>query len=482
MKYIEYYRGEICWHVILILWRGVKEFTLKYFGIPISDCVYWLKDRRICWKSNLKELDDLSSDILEKMRDTSYRKAHIKLFTDGLKKVNSFIDKIRKKDFSNLLDKELLLLYRELVKTLKVYGGFTFYPIDGMDIKLEQSIMAKLRGLMKIKLNDKFNEVIFSKEYGILTTPDELTFVNREELAINSLASKKLSGKILEKEAEKIENNFWWVPLSWDRINARTKEDILKKLKEIKNPGRNIAAIKKRVADSKAAKKELEKKYDFDSEMKHLMSVFEDYAFLHDIRKEGQMKCVYYIYRMDDEIGKRKNINPLLLDYAYPEEIEALLENKSINLRELKDRRNSIYFRSYSKDKEEFYSGEDALLQIKKDTEESKEDLEELSGFIASAGFAEGKVKLCLGVKDAKAKMQKGDILVTGMTTPDFVPYMKIAAAILTEEGGATSHAAVISREFKVPCIVGIKKLTKILKDGDFVEVDANNGIARKVS
>ena len=67
------------------------------------------------------------------------------------------------------------------------------------------------------------------------------------------------------------------------------------------------------------------------------------------------------------------------------------------------------------------------------------------------------------------------------MTTPDFVPAMKKAAAIVTEQGGITSHAAIVSRELGVPCVIGTKIATRVLKDGDLVEVDANKGIVRKV-
>ena len=80
-------------------------------------------------------------------------------------------------------------------------------------------------------------------------------------------------------------------------------------------------------------------------------------------------------------------------------------------------------------------------------------------------------------VEQLKVFYEKGDILVTSMTRPEFVPLMKKAGAIITNEGGITSHAAIISRELKIPCIIGTKNATVILKDGDFVEVDANNGI-----
>ncbi len=77
---------------------------------------------------------------------------------------------------------------------------------------------------------------------------------------------------------------------------------------------------------------------------------------------------------------------------------------------------------------------------------------------------------------------ERGEILVANQTTPEFLSVMKKAAAIVTEQGGITSHAAVISRELTVPCIIGIKSATRVLKDGDVVEVDANKGIVKKLS
>jgi pyruvate,water dikinase len=67
------------------------------------------------------------------------------------------------------------------------------------------------------------------------------------------------------------------------------------------------------------------------------------------------------------------------------------------------------------------------------------------------------------------------------MTRPEFVPLMKLASAIVTDDGGITCHAAIVSRELGIPCIIGTKVGTKVFKDGDRVEVDANRGIIRKI-
>ena len=78
-------------------------------------------------------------------------------------------------------------------------------------------------------------------------------------------------------------------------------------------------------------------------------------------------------------------------------------------------------------------------------------------------------------------KVKKGDVLVTTMTSPDFVIGMKKAIAIITDTGGILSHAAIVSRELKKPCIVGTEVATKVIHDGDIVEIHSGRGTVRIV-
>ena len=98
-----------------------------------------------------------------------------------------------------------------------------------------------------------------------------------------------------------------------------------------------------------------------------------------------------------------------------------------------------------------------------------------LSGLGASPGVGSGTVKIIYSLDDLK-KIKKGDILVTEMTNPDMVVTMQRASGIITDEGGITSHAAIVSREMGIPAVVGTGEATKKLKDGDEVTVDGNNG------
>ncbi|MDK2794850.1 MAG: pyruvate, water dikinase, partial [Archaeoglobaceae archaeon] len=114
-------------------------------------------------------------------------------------------------------------------------------------------------------------------------------------------------------------------------------------------------------------------------------------------------------------------------------------------------------------------------------TKEEKIEPEEagkilLKGLGASPGIAVGEVKIVGSEKDI-SKVKEGDVLVAVMTTPDMVPAMKKASAIVTDEGGMTCHAAIVSRELGVPAVVGTKKATKVLKDGMLVTVDGEKGI-----
>ena len=107
-------------------------------------------------------------------------------------------------------------------------------------------------------------------------------------------------------------------------------------------------------------------------------------------------------------------------------------------------------------------------------------DITELKGYTAYQGKAKGKVKI-IYLPEKSKNFQKGEILVSPMTEPDFVPIIKKASAIITDEGGITCHAAIVSRELKIPCVVGTKIATKAFKDGDKVEVDATKGLVRKI-
>ncbi len=102
----------------------------------------------------------------------------------------------------------------------------------------------------------------------------------------------------------------------------------------------------------------------------------------------------------------------------------------------------------------------------------------EIAGQIACSGKVTGNVRIILK-KDDMVNFKHGEILISYMTMPAFMPAILKATAFITDEGGITCHAAIVARELKKPCIIGTKIATKVLKDGDLVEVDAEKGIVR---
>jgi pyruvate,water dikinase len=89
-------------------------------------------------------------------------------------------------------------------------------------------------------------------------------------------------------------------------------------------------------------------------------------------------------------------------------------------------------------------------------------------------------VKIVKNIRAAQ-ETKDGDIIVSPMTTPDFLSAMKKAAAFVTDEGSVLCHAAIVAREMKKPCVIGTKIATRVFKDGDMVEVDAEKGIVKKI-
>jgi phosphohistidine swiveling domain-containing protein len=187
-------------------------------------------------------------------------------------------------------------------------------------------------------------------------------------------------------------------------------------------------------------------------------------------------------------IQEFKNKYPELSKYANLVTFEEFIKNSIPSIQILKDRMNGFIFfegKVLENKVDEFSEKYNVQfiedLAIIGETEWYKKannmDVT-IKGRTAYPGKVNGKVNIIM-TKDKIDTIQDGEILVTPMTSPDYLPALKKAKAFVTDEGGITSHAAIIARELKKPCVVGTKFATKKLKTGDLVEVDANNGIVR---
>lgn len=127
----------------------------------------------------------------------------------------------------------------------------------------------------------------------------------------------------------------------------------------------------------------------------------------------------------------------------------------------------------YAKNENIFIKYGEQVQQIKEEILKPIKSKNSVSGTVANPGEARGKVRIIEPHVENQI-FEEGEILITRMTTPDLIPLIKKASAIVTDEGGLTCHAAIVSREFDVPCIIGTKIATQIFKDGDKVKIKQN--------
>ena len=212
---------------------------------------------------------------------------------------------------------------------------------------------------------------------------------------------------------------------------------------------------------------------------KKLFQFARQIIILKDLRKASQFYGSYVNEKILTEIGKRLSLNLKQVRNFLPQEISPVLIRDNFDAKNLDERRKfSVLFSQ--RNKIAFLAEKQAKSFLKKqtieDTEIKKDN--EIKGICACVGNAKGIVKI-INTKSEINKIKMGEIMISHATYPELVPAMKKASAIITEEGGLSCHAAIVSRELGIPCVVGTKIATKVLKDGDLVEVDANKGIVK---
>ena len=195
-----------------------------------------------------------------------------------------------------------------------------------------------------------------------------------------------------------------------------------------------------------------------------------------DFKKEKLTQAHYAINQLLGIVAKRLVIPLQELVFAHREELSKLLNGRmDVSILHDRSKKSSYYFSSRGMC---IFTGKTVNLLQRFLEGKKKGFIREISGICANPGTLLGRVKVLRGTHEI-GKIRKGDIIVTGMTTPEYVIAMRKAAAIITNEGGVTCHAAIVSRELGIPCIVGTKNATHMLKDGDLVELHAGNGVIK---
>ena len=173
--------------------------------------------------------------------------------------------------------------------------------------------------------------------------------------------------------------------------------------------------------------------------------------------------------------NKGLKLGDQVMGMTHEEIVKMIANDKKINKKRILDR---YQYSVVTKDKnlDILYSNKgkkfiDKLFQF-------DEKLTEFTGTIAMKGSIRGFARIIFRDEEM-SKFKTGDVLVTTMTRPEWLPVMNISSAFVTDAGGLLCHAAIVARELKKPCIIGTKIATKVLKDGDLVEVDAEKGVVK---
>ncbi len=320
----------------------------------------------------------------------------------------------------------------------------------------------------------------------------ETIFFKREkellELAVKFKKYQKSSFVSLPPQAKKPIVNFHkkygWMDIMFLIYNPTTPKDIWQEIKILSktDPKSKLKELKKTRKESLRAKKRLLKNIRPSKKFLLLLKLLEESTWTEtEIVKYFQLSS-YYSLPFLTSIAKRLGINYQTLTNFSPKEVTTALKygrKPSVGQLRQREKMFGFYFKKGSNGViYRFFQDKQNLKRFSEDLK--KPEMKIISGMAASPGVARGKIKIILDTSQLP-HFKPGEILVTTMTTPNFVVAMKKAAAIVTNDGGITCHAAIVSRELKKPCVIGTRIATQIFKDGDFVEVDANKGIVRKI-
>lgn len=345
---------------------------------------------------------------------------------------------------------------------------------------------ARLHALLQKK---GFSEQKITELIGIITYPEQHTPLMQSQLDLLAIASKVQKEKVSVsrkttllqdwlKKHQYIPVNFcnepWTLTDAQKQLQKLLQTDCQQKLQEFK---------KAHTAKKGLAKKTLRELKT--SAVGSLAYALAEGTFLNEYRK-NVFSRVSLMYRpLFAEIAKRGGSSNWRDCFSLtPEEMTKLLEGKKLNAAGIVKERKVVGVVALRGKPAQFLSRLDTerflAATASQKTVSTQKRTTTLQGFAASRGYCKGIAKVILDFKDFP-KLKPSEILVTRMTSVDFIPVMERAAAFITDEGGITSHASIVAREMNKPCIIGTKIATKVLNDGDMVEVDANNGIITKV-
>ncbi len=440
-----------------ILTGGLKKpLGVEY---PPMFCEYFDNSNR--WANDIEAANRNAKKLLSKIiKNPAFAPKIIEKFYLYEKKLKNVSSKIRKEKF-NLLPNEktadLFKIFLTSYRDVLIYG---WLPLGC------EGFSSELSNYLKKYLDKNLNtdEATANNCFIDSTTPKKKSQRQEAELMVvdylkkNKESQKKFIGRFLEKNA--------WLNFNFQGP-AMEEKDVAQIIKDIKN--------RKEQKKKKTEWLFIEKNPLY----KRMFETARELMYLKNRKQEALFYSHYCLENLLKELGRRNDLSLKEIRSMTADEIMSVIKDGNIAKKEIARRSKKALF-IFSKGNYEIITDGMKINEFIKNhvSKGTAIDMQEIKGQVASSGQARGIVKVVNSIKDM-SKMKKGDILVSSKTNPNFMPVIRKAAAIITDYGGITCHAAIVARELKIPCIIGTKVATKILKDGMIVEVDANNGVVK---
>ncbi len=386
-----------------------------------------------------------------------------------------FANKIEKQKLEILSQKEILKIWREFKKRSQDFAFWLVVP-QTIDKYLEKYLIEKIirPKIKRYKVSLNENDVL-----GLIIKPQQKIFIEEEQEDFLKLLQWIKKNKLSLRDPKvqlKIEKHlslYAWTSTHLWIGKPLTRQDLIKEIR--KKLFKAESLLEELGQRDKLAKKKfnsLIKQLNFSKQEKLIIKIAKAIVFIRTYRTDTYSLVGYRFRKFFTFLAKQFDLTFKDFSYLKACEVEEAIRAWDVSSKlkkEIETRKKAFVYYSI-KDKER--------IIYKAKIKERKFITKEIRGKVAYPGQLKGKVKIVLKKKDF-AKIKNKDILVTSMTSPDFMVILKKVAAIITNEGGITCHAAIVSRELGIPCIIGTKIATRALKDGDFVEVDANKGTVK---
>lgn len=405
----------------------------------------------VSWMELVEGLNRKYTSNVDKLQ--KYEK---KFIHDGIQYLTT-AKKIAKLGLKNLTNKELKQLYQDYQNKLYLYSTFAWSAFILNNYVAERAVGILDKYIEKANKGNEKQEI-----HNSLFRPEK----RAAALALQHEV-EKYDGKLTKQRFLDLYERFKWLSCLDIHNKPWTKEEFEKHIRVFVKPSK-----KKELPFAKIAGKLKIKERDLE-----YLLMAKHFVYIKDARDDYRRQGVFYALPLFQELARRLRLDSGDISFLQELEILAFLDGKIKISKELVDNRKkgfAVYLDSRKNLVCVHGDGIQKMLKMFRLLGD-EEKIKDINGRVASKGTASGKVVIVKGVKDL-AKVREGDILVAVTTHPDYVSAMKKAAAIVTDEGGITSHAAIVSREFGIPCIVGTKSATHLLNDGDRIEVDAIEG------